>query len=547
MSKRKSDVLEDTLDIQRSHRIRKMAAQPATTTIELTPREAQLKGLLLDTASYVNRLQPTAEPVVLRWAGGWVRDKLLGIESHDIDTAINIMTGEAFALKLRELCDKPETVEKHRITSADIGNLHKIAKNPDKSKHLETTTIKLCGFDVDFVNLRKETYTEDSRNPQMEFGTAQEDALRRDATVNALFYNLNTSQVEDFTSGLIDMRSKLIRTPLEPFQTFMDDPLRVLRLVRFASRLGFTIDPAAADVMGNPQVLNALKLKISRERVGVEIEKMLKGKDPRRSLQYINELGLYHTVFTDPTRPDMPVPDLSLWSSAYECLNHLLRNQAPNSIFNVLVQTDEASYYAWALSALAPWEYVDEPIHTGKGKQPPPCICLAGREGIKATNKLCDLITAAHRNRTDIMALKTAVVQKAAYINERDRFGMAIRHWDAKGGHWRLQVLFSLLVEAMQRWEVGDKSSTKNDDFLGEWTLFLEHLQALDVLDAPSLKRIIDGTQLAKALEVKPGKWMAEALEICVAWQLRHPDATDPAGAIEEVTSRRKELGIPSS
>ncbi|KAI0466437.1 hypothetical protein F4859DRAFT_519090 [Xylaria cf. heliscus] len=518
----------------------------AIETIELTPKEAQLKELLLDAARHVNSSQPASEPVILRWAGGWVRDKLLGIESHDIDTAINIMTGEAFALKIRELCEKPETVQKHGITSDDIGDLHKIAKNPDKSKHLETTTVKLFGFDVDFVNLRKETYTEDSRNPQMEFGTAEEDALRRDATINALFYNLNTSKVEDFTSGLTDMKSKLIRTPLEPFQTFIDDPLRVLRLIRFASRLGFTIDPAAEKIMGDTKILNALKLKISRERVGVEIEKMLKGKDPRRSLQYIQDLGLYHTIFTDPTKPDIPVPDLSRWRNAYECLDYL-KTQTPSSIFNVLVQTDEDSYYAWTLSALAPWQYVDEPTFTGKGRQPPSYVTLAGREGIKAPNKLCRLISAAHSNRADILALRTAVVQKAACINERDRFGMAIRHWDANGGYWRLQVLFSLLTEAVERWESGNTSSTNNEDFLGEWQLFLDHLQALDVMDAPSLKRIIDGTQLAKTLDVKPGKWMVGALEICVAWQLRHPDITDPAGAVEEVISRRQELGIPSS
>jgi tRNA nucleotidyltransferase/poly(A) polymerase len=112
----------------------------------------------------------------------------------------------------------------------------------------------------------------------MEFGTAEEDALRRDATVNALFYNLQTDQVEDFTGGLRDMEKKLIRTPLEPFQTFMDDPLRVLRLIRFASRLGFSIDPAAEAVMGDPRVTEALKLKISRERIGIELEKMLKGE-----------------------------------------------------------------------------------------------------------------------------------------------------------------------------------------------------------------------------------------------------------------------------
>jgi hypothetical protein len=141
---------------------------------------------------------------------------------------------------------------------------------------------------------------------------------------------------------------------------------------------------------------------------------------------------------------------------------------------------------------------------------------------------------------------------------------MAIRNWDAKGGYWRLQVLFGLLAEAMQRWSVEATSSSQycttcllptphsntfaaaNDEFLGEWQLFLDYLQELDVINAPSLKRIIDGTQLAKALGVKPGKWMAKAMEVCVAWQLRHPNVTDPAGAVEEVSSRREELEIPS-
>lgn len=189
------------------------------------------------------------------------------------------MTGAHFSAEIVALCKIPEMVEKHGVTPTDIGNLHKIAANPEKSKHLETTTIKLFDFDVDFVNLRKETYTDDSRNPQVEFGTAEEDALRRDATVNALFYNLNTGKVEDFTGGLAHMSSKLIKTPLDPFQTFMDDPLRVLRLVRFASRLQFTIDPDAEKVMGDSRVLQALRLKISRERVGVEVEKMLKGNE----------------------------------------------------------------------------------------------------------------------------------------------------------------------------------------------------------------------------------------------------------------------------
>lgn len=267
------------------------AAGAEARTIELTPREAQLKNLLVDVARRVDAAparpgeKKRDEPLVLRWAGGWVRDKLLGIDSHDIDTAINNMTGEAFALRMAEMSRLPDVQQAHSLSPDDVGRLYTVAKNPEKSKHLETASVKLCGLDVDFVNLRKETYTDASRNPQVEFGTAEEDALRRDATVNALFYNLMTERIEDFTGGIRDMQAKLIRTPMEPFQTFTDDPLRVLRLIRFASRLEFSIDPGVEAMMGDARVLEALKLKISRERVGIEIEKMLKGKFDVSSLR----------------------------------------------------------------------------------------------------------------------------------------------------------------------------------------------------------------------------------------------------------------------
>lgn len=250
----------------------------ATTTIKLTDREAQLRGLLLDVARYIDESKEIKDRLELRFAGGWVRDKLLGIQSHDIDTAINAMTGYTFSMKMKEYLSNEENMKKHSIEPNDIGNLHKIAANPEKSKHLETVTTRIFGFDVDFVNLRKETYSEDSRNPQMEFGTAEEDALRRDATINALFYNIHTDLVEDFTGGLKDMDAKLIRTPLDPHTTFMDDPLRVLRLIRFASRLNFEIVQESQVSMKDPPVQRALELKISRERVGVELEKMLKGE-----------------------------------------------------------------------------------------------------------------------------------------------------------------------------------------------------------------------------------------------------------------------------
>ncbi|KAJ4014280.1 CCA tRNA nucleotidyltransferase, mitochondrial [Fusarium irregulare] len=517
-----------------------------TTTIQLTPKEQQLRRLLLDVAQSIDDSGQAPEPIVLRWAGGWVRDKLLNIQSHDIDVAINAMTGVPFAQAMCDYCEKPEAVSKHDIGPDDIGNLHNVARNPEKSKHLETAMVKMFGLDLDFVNLRKETYAEDSRNPQMEFGTAEEDARRRDATVNALFYNLHDDRVEDLTGGLADMDAKIIRTPLEPFQTFMDDPLRVLRLVRFASRLDFTIDPDTCKFMADPRVLEALRVKISRERVGVELEKMLKGAHPRQALEFIDSLHLFHAIFTDPAQGNLPGPDISQWSVVYTCLDEFLKDNSLTSIAERLVTSEDASYYAWNLAALSPWMTVKEPQNPRKKANAPPLVAVVAREGFRAPNRLSDIIAASHRHREEILALKDAVCSGEPYINERDRFGMAIRKWDTPAGTWRLQVLNALLVEAFETLPTWHREGSEEQrKFLSGWEAFLEHLAKLDVYEVTSLKKLLDGKSLVKALGTKPGKWTGQALEVCVAWQLRNPDATDPTGAIEEVQQRRKELGIP--
>ncbi|KAL1911318.1 CCA tRNA nucleotidyltransferase, mitochondrial [Sporothrix stenoceras] len=558
-------------------------ATPATTTIELTDQELRLKNFLLDVAATVDKdaTDKGTEPLVLRWAGGWVRDKLLGIESHDIDTAINSMTGFNFAQQIKTFCDDPVNIGRHGMKERDLGNVHKVAANPDKSKHLETAMVRIFGMDIDFVNLRKETYTADSRNPQMEFGTAEEDAMRRDATVNALFYNLTTGLVEDFTGGLQDMADKRIQTPLEPLQTFTDDPLRVLRLVRFASRLQFTIDPAVEAVMADQQVLGALRQKISRERVGVEIEKMLKGQHPRDALALIDRLGLYNAIFTNVVGEQQDatatataatpteVPDLAGWPAVYEVLHTLAETKTPGSIYDTLVHTEEAEYLAWVIAAIVPWGQVAPPptpppppppvLTKGKNKgkpgnvstkPPPPPIVATLRDGIRATNKFCDVVNGGYRHRDEILVLKQIVLdRKEPEMNERDRFGMAIRNWDNHGSNWRLQVLYALLWEVL----VLAESTAPNrpaqeqiDSLLRGWQTFLEQIETLDLYDAPHIKRLLDGKQVAAALGIRPGPWMTTAMDICMAWQLRNPEETDPAGALEEVRQRKDEVGISS-
>ncbi|GAA5885170.1 hypothetical protein JCM6882_007259 [Rhodosporidiobolus microsporus] len=341
-----------------------MAALPSIT---LTPNEQRLADLLVGCADWVEqhpeevdalRLKDEngqwvgkergGEPVELRIAGGWVRDKLLGRESDDIDvsTSPDPITGLKFAMLF----------EKYLETRGErdlMGRLTTIEAKPEQSKHLETATARVCDLSLDWVQQRgQEAYTEGSRIPTVAFGTPLEDAERRDLTINALFYNLRTRLIEDQTGlGLSDLgfvpgQPRLIRTPTEPFKTFRDDPLRVVRAVRFAARFGreFGLDGEMVRAIGREEIRQALldPKKISRERVGTELDKMLLGKDPHYAFELIEHLNLHPLIFLydhastypssgSPSDPPPPLPDTTLAVSAASILTSLLSPSASAS------------------------------------------------------------------------------------------------------------------------------------------------------------------------------------------------------------------------
>ncbi|CAG8638093.1 15325_t:CDS:10, partial [Cetraspora pellucida] len=288
--------------------------------VTLTNKESELCNFLILVTQFIKENYPELPIVELRIAGGWVRDKLLGYECNDLDIAINSMMGYEFGEHVNNCL---------RLKGYATEGIHKIELNPDKSKHLETATTKIFGYEIDFVNLRSEEYAEDSRIPSKvvkyhfygltiiihnlskaiqnlffndrTFGTPEQDAYRRDLTINALFYNIHTCQVEDPTKkGIHDLENGLIRTPLEPFETFNDDPLRVLRCIRLASKFNFLIDESIWIAVKDERIKKAISTKVSRERIGIEMDKMLKGPHPALSIRLIYELGLYDTIFAPP-------------------------------------------------------------------------------------------------------------------------------------------------------------------------------------------------------------------------------------------------------
>lgn len=269
--------------------------------IELTFKEDLLITTILNAIHHLENgeiadFKPQA--VEVRIAGGWVRDKLLGLTNYDVDIAIDNLSGVDFAKVIQNYLKKTNPDEVHKVGV--------IAANPNQSKHLETATMIVNDIECDFCNLRaEEGYSESSRIPTTRFGTPLEDAQRRDFTLNSLFFNLRTRLIEDWTGrGLADLLdSRQLVTPMDPFITFLDDPLRALRAIRFSIRFGFDLDAKLQQAIVSKKIHDALLVKVSRERIGKELEGCLSGKgaNPAKAFKLIGELNMSDCVFSLPS------------------------------------------------------------------------------------------------------------------------------------------------------------------------------------------------------------------------------------------------------
>ena len=162
-----------------------------------------------------------------------------------------------------------------------------------------TAMVHWKGIDIEFVGARKESYSKESRNPKVEPGTLEEDQNRRDFTINALAISLNPenygSLIDPF-NGLKDLKEGILRTPLNPDITYSDDPLRMLRAIRFASQLDFTIDKASFDAIGR----NANRIDIiTKERIVDEINKILMTQKPSKGFILLEKTGLLQRILPE--------------------------------------------------------------------------------------------------------------------------------------------------------------------------------------------------------------------------------------------------------
>ena len=174
---------------------------------------------------------------------------------------------------------------------------------------------------------------------------------------------------------------------------------------------------------------------------------MSSDKHPRSSLAMIEDLGLYYTVFTDPTVDDVPIPSIRSWHRVYNCLYQLQANATPGSIYNTLVRSSDARYTAWLLAALTPWFSIPTP--PGDRKHAIPWSTKVAREGLKTGNLISNVITASSKHGDEIKQMRDTLKQQGQEA-DRGNLGMAIRRWEADGGQWRLQVLAAALQDTFE-------------------------------------------------------------------------------------------------
>ncbi|HMO40188.1 MAG TPA: HD domain-containing protein [Saprospiraceae bacterium] len=210
--------------------------------------------------------------------GGYVRDRLLARPSKDIDIVClgsGIRLAEYVAAKLRPI---------PRVTVYS---------------RFGTAMLKHGDLEIEFVGARKESYRHDSRKPTVEEGSLEDDQNRRDFTINALAVSLNEDDfgmIIDTFGGLEHLEEKLIKTPLEPGKTFSDDPLRMLRAIRFSTQLGFVIDPETLRAISRYK--NRIHI-VSKERIAIELNKIIAAPQPSVGFKHLFNTGLLHLILPE--------------------------------------------------------------------------------------------------------------------------------------------------------------------------------------------------------------------------------------------------------
>lgn len=310
--------------------------------LPLTPKENDIFEFLRQVKKDYNL------DIQMRVAGGWVRDKILGKESDDIDIAVD-MPGYDFAKLVAQAAFKSNISHDPKAYNVSLDKDADPATRVDDD-NLMVGAVDLFGQKIEFVPMRTEHYPDpQSRKPKITTtNDPREDVKRRDLTINSIYYNIDTGQVDDFVGGVEDLGLEsgkmILRTPDDAKKTYEEDPLRLLRALRFHSRYpNSELDPDIIKSMSDPDIQESYVKKVAASRAGPEIMKMLVGDNPTASLKLLFESGLYRKVFDVPAmgniNPDGIEMDQKSPYHKYSLLDHTI--EVVSNLNSIMKENEE--------------------------------------------------------------------------------------------------------------------------------------------------------------------------------------------------------------
>lgn len=497
---------------------------------------------------------------VCRVAGGWIRDKLLGNSSDDIDIALDNTTGEEFAKLIHKeisLLDKEETISEISDNKGGKKGSTRVAVvkvNPEKSKHLETATMLIFGQPVDFVNLRTEKYTENSRIPEITIGSPKEDALRRDITINSMFYNINDNKVEDLLEyGISDLKNKIIRTPINAEVTFKDDPLRILRCVRFATRFEFNISKEIIEVASRKEIKLALRDKVSNERVKKELRSMFIGRNPYMAIQLLYQMDNLEDILKVTTFKISELENKEITNPIYNniLVNSFIcdlivkrdlfkfRDTAVNLLYNDGKELEDTLIKSLVESVITD-EFLSnlftmclsQPFYKFEGKDKKEVVTaslLIIKKSLMSPNDEINLIRLFNSCLEDLRALihsntydrlKVGVILRK--ITSKNLlcflfYSLAQDYFESVNDLSKKDLDYDILINSF----ISQKELIKN--IISKYLDFIRFVVSENIFRVDELKPLFNGTEIISEFKVK-GPKIGELTHQCILFQIQYPN-----------------------
>ena len=394
-----------------------------------------------------------------------------------------------------------------------------------KQANLQTATINLFGKDIDIVNLRKETYNQNSRVPIITKGTPEEDALRRDITINCLFYNINKKCVEDFTDqGLKDLEQGIINMPKDAKISFSEDPLRVLRIIRFATRFGFKLTD---NILDNLEIKDEFKNIISRQRIEKELSKMMENKNYFASIYILYKYKyLEYILNVEEFLNKNDLSNKSLINSAVNLI--LIKSYIDKNIDYFKLKDENINNFKVLNYSCLLLPYKNIQISEGKNKSTILSKIIATKKLFLPKSETNEIIFNIE-GQIELMNLMKKPKQE---IFERYNISQFLIKFKYKN-------LLNLIELAICEEYLNNIFKNNENDYIIEeiddiliksisekYMEIVEYIKKEKLENIENIKPLLDGKEIIKLLNIKDGKQIKKYINLILKEQINNPNIT---------------------